>query len=215
MQPVVIFGCGGQGREMASLLAETAASSGAPVEVLGFVDDAPSPDNAQLVTKLGFRLLGGADHISVFPPQTAYVIGIADGATRERLAALADQAGWTPLTFIHSTSSVGETCTLGPGTFVWPGARLTTNISVGQHVHINQNVTIGHDSVLADFVTINPSAAVSGSVAIGERALVGAGAVVLQGRRVGQDAIVGASACVTRDVADSDIVVGIPARSQE
>ena len=79
-------------------------------------------------------------------------------------------------------------------------------------MHVNQNVTIGHDTIAEDFATINPSAAVSGSVHLRSGSLVGAGAVVLQGRSVGTDATVGAAACVVSDVLAGAVVTGVPAR---
>jgi acetyltransferase-like isoleucine patch superfamily enzyme len=47
---------------------------------------------------------------------------------------------------------------------------------------------------------------------VGADAWIGAGAVVLSGVRVGHGAVVAAGAVVTRDVADYEIVAGVPAR---
>lgn len=50
------------------------------------------------------------------------------------------------------------------------------------------------------------------TVTLGHDVWVGHGAIILSGVRVGIGAVVGAGAIVTRDVADFDIVVGVPAR---
>jgi len=208
----VIFGCGGQGREIAAIVLQVAPQSGEKPSVLGFIDDNPSDENVARVEALGIPFLGRSNVVSEIPPGTEFVVGVADGAVRERLTVVAEQGGLVPAILQHPDATVGPICQLGPGTVLWPGARLTTNVQLGRHVHVNQNVTIGHDTVADDFVTINPSAAVSGMVRLGRRCLIGAGAVVLQGRHVGEDAVVGASACVTRDVPASVTRKGIPAR---
>jgi sugar O-acyltransferase (sialic acid O-acetyltransferase NeuD family) len=209
---LVIFGCGGQGREIAGIAMCIAQQSADGPTVLGFVDDDPADENVERAEAMGLRVLGKSDYVRELPAGTGFVIGIADGAVRERLAADAELQGLIPLTLQHPSATVGPACRLGPGTVLWAGARLTTNVVLGRQVHVNQNVTIGHDTLAEDFATINPSAAVSGSVRLGRRCLIGAGSVVLQGRSVGDDAVVGASACVTRDVEAGTVVKGVPAR---
>ena len=173
LEGIVIFGCGGQGREIAGIAMRVAEQSGDGPTILGFVDDDPTDENVERVEALGFKVLGKSDFIRDLPKGTGYLVGIADGAIRERLATDAELHGLTPLTLQHPDATVGPACRLGTGTVLWPGARLTTNVKLGRHVHVNQNVTIGHDTVAEDFATINPSAAVSGSVRLGPRCLVG------------------------------------------
>lgn len=210
---LVIFGCGGQGREIAGIIAAAGTDvHGTRLRVVGFVDDAPSKANAASVTAQGHEVLGPVSAARDLPPGTRFIIGISDSHDRERLAGLATGWGLVPATVVHPDATVGPQCSLGPGTVLWPGARLTTNVELGEHVHVNQNVTVGHDTSAQAFTTINPSAAVSGSVTLGRRSLIGAAAVVLQGRAVGDDAIVGAAACVVHDVPTGATVKGVPAK---
>jgi acetyltransferase-like isoleucine patch superfamily enzyme len=85
-------------------------------------------------------------------------------------------------------------------------------VSLGRHVHVNQGVTIGHDTVVGDYATLNPASAVSGSCLIEEEVLVGAQSCILQCLTIGRGAIVGAAACVVRDVPAGATVKGVPAR---
>ena len=206
MTDLIIFGCGGQGREIASM------TSAAGIRILGIVDDSPNDLNLGRLRAQGHAYLGNSDSVSGIHAGASYLVGIANGAVRQRVATVAERQGLRPFTFLHPSATIGPDCEIEPGSVVWPGARLTTNISVGRHVHINQNVTIGHDTKLEDFATVNPAAAISGDCHVGRRALVGAASVVLQGRLVGEDSTVGAGACVIGDVSAATTVVGIPAR---
>ena len=207
MSEIVIFGCGGQGREIAAMVAT------AGTHVLGVFDDGPSTSNLSRLRHQGHDYLGTTERLADVPVGTFYLIGIADGGIREAITEMAEAHQLRPYTFVHPSATVGVDCSLESGTVIWPGARLTTNIVVGRHVHINQNATVGHDTRIDAYATINPSAAISGDCHIGERALIGAASVVLQGLTVSSDATVGAAACVTHDVDTAMVVMGVPARS--
>lgn len=207
---MVIVGIGGQGRECLDI-AEAMSAAGADLEVVGFVDDNPSEENVTRVKARGYDLLGGfADAIAL--SGVSICLGIGNGEVRAKLDSVLMGEGVPSPVLVHPDASVGSLVDLSPGVVIFAGARLTTNIRVGRHVHINQNATIGHDSVLEDYVTVNPLAAVSGSVRVGTGAMLGASSVILQGRSVGDRAIIGASACVVGDVPSQSTVKGVPAR---
>ncbi len=206
--PVVIVGCGGQGREIHDLV----DTAGPELEVLGYLDDAPAAHHQALVEDRGSKILGGLDWLTGAGPDIQVLVGIAAPGVRRRVDSLVLRTGRRCPTIVHPAATVGSGCRLGPGTVLWPGARLTTNVTLGRHVHVNQGVTIGHDTVVGDYATLNPAAAVSGSCVIEAEVLLGAQSCVLQCLSVGRGAVVGAAACVLADVPAGATVKGVPAR---
>ena len=186
---LVIVGCWGFGREVFGIVRAINAAGG-DWHFEGFVDDDPSADRAAVVA-LGARILGTVDRLAERPDMFHAVVAIGSGAVRR---AVVDRLEYAPVTYpvlIHPDATIGLHVSIDVGVVVAPGAWLSTNITVGAHVHIDQNATVGHDSVLHDFSRLNPQACVSGSVVVETGALIGASATVLQGLRVGEFAVVG------------------------
>ena len=148
---------------------------------------------------------------------TPVVVAVGDPAAREQCVRKCVAADLSFVSLVHPRAETSQWVTIGQGTIVCAGAVLTTNITIGQHVHINVGCTVSHDADLADFVTLSPGVHLSGWVSVGRRVFLGTGAVVINGSsarpiRIGEDAIVGAGACVVGDVAPGTTVVGVPAR---
>ncbi|MBC7596930.1 MAG: acetyltransferase [Kineosporiaceae bacterium] len=207
----MIVGCGGFGREVADVV--DAINRTQPTwNLLGFIDDSPKSADVERVNRLGRQIIGDLASEAPGDGPVWYVIGIGDGKVRESIASRLDARGWRAATLVHPGSALGADCKLGEGAVVCAGASITTNVTVGRHVHINLNCTVGHDSRLADFVTLNPLVAISGNCSVEIRAQLGTHSAVLPGLTIGKDATVGAAACVVRDVASNLVVKGIPAR---
>ena len=208
---VVIIGAGGFGRETLDVLRAgraVFAQRDGRRRFLGFLDDG-SPD-AALLARLGAEHLGPVDHLEKLPG-ARYLIGVGEPSIRQLLDERARGFGAEPCSAIHPEASYADV-EFGLGAVVTAGVRLTNNVRIGRHVHLNLNCTVGHDAVLGDYVTVNPLAAISGNVTLGDRVNVGTGANVIQGVTVGDDAVIGAGAVVLDDVPAGVTVVGVPAR---
>jgi sugar O-acyltransferase (sialic acid O-acetyltransferase NeuD family) len=209
MSRLVIAGAGGFGREVLDIV--EAVNSASPIfDFLGFVDDNDDLE-LEVLNRRGAAFLGAVNVLADL--DASYVIGI--GLPSSRRSVHARIASWQrrPATLIHPASTVASEVVLGPGAVLAAGARISTNIQIGQHFHANPNATVGHDCTIGDYVTLSPGAHVSGSVTLGEGVLVGTGAVVIQGCTIGDWAVIGAGAVVVRDVAPGVTVAGVPARS--
>lgn len=192
-----IVGAGGLGRETYD------AALAAGLDVTAFLDDRLSGTQVR-----GLPVLAPTDA----PAGAAYVVGIADPQVRRRVSEQLDRRGLTPTNVVHPQAIIGPETTLGIGCAVLGGAHISSSIRVGDHVSVQYNATVGHDSVLADRVTVYPGANVAGSVVLDEDVTVGSNAVVLQGLKIGRSTFVGAGAVVTRDLGPGLVVIGAPAR---
>ena len=209
---IAIYGGGGFAREVTWLV--QSCNEGAEVyRVVCFIDDDPT---------LHGKLLNGIPVVSLDAacerfPEAAVVGGIGSPQTRQRLMEKAAAAGFGYETIVHPRVERSEWIEIGAGTVICAGNILTTNITLGRHVQINLDCTIGHDVVMGDYTTLAPGVHVSGCVHFGQRVYVGTGAVIINGTQeapivIGDDAVIGAGACVTKSVAPGLTVVGVPAR---
>ncbi|WP_114201811.1 sugar acetyltransferase [Janibacter anophelis] len=207
MRDIVVIGAGGFGRETIDTIRAINAVS--PTwTLLGVVDDALSPANADRLEFLGVTYLG-----SVADLPAGVSVAVAVGAPAARVAIVARLGRHAELpSLIHPSTIIGSAFCHGAGLITLAGVSIGTNVSLGDHVHLNAHSVIGHDTHLADYVSVNPNATISGDCHIGPKTLVGASATLLQGLAIGRSVTVGAAACVVRDVADDQLVKGVPAR---
>jgi sugar O-acyltransferase (sialic acid O-acetyltransferase NeuD family) len=204
---VAILGAGGFGREVLDVIEAVTAQSPRS-EFIGFVDDHPA--HLERLEARGAPLLSGLDDPLL--EGAHYLVGIGNPSVRRHMADRADGAGLTAASIRHPCATFGALTTVGDGMVACAHASVTTNITMGRHVHLNLNSTVGHDCVIGDFVTIYPGANISGSVIIGDGVEIGTGASVIQGVTIGKGTVIGAGAVVTRDLPEHVVAVGAPAR---
>ena len=112
----------------------------------------------------------------------------------------------------HKSAVISKYATIDEGTCVLPNAVVNAGAKIGKHCIINSGAIVEHDVQLEDYVHISPNASLAGNVKIGEGTHIGIGAQVIQGIKIGKWVTIGAGTVVIRDVPDSTLFVGNPAR---
>jgi UDP-2-acetamido-3-amino-2,3-dideoxy-glucuronate N-acetyltransferase len=123
---------------------------------------------------------------------------------------IGDQSRIGPFVEIQSDVSVGARCKIQSHSFLCSGVTIEDDVFIGHgvlFVNDKRPRATGDDGRLlgAGEWTLQPTLVSRG-------ASIGSGAVILCGIRIGERALIGAGAVVTRDVADGEVVVGVPAR---
>lgn len=211
MGSIVVIGAGGFGREVVDVIEAINAlgQPGISWEVVAFLDDG-NPDQRTLAPYgVPVRPVSFLDSL---PADVEYVIGIGSPSVRRDLDMRFRQERRSPV-LLHPSATMGRAVSIQPGTVVCAGVRLTNNISLGRHVHVNINSTIGHDARLDDYVTVSPLVAVSGNVHCETEVMLGTGVTLNPGITVGAGATVGSGAAALRDVPPGAVAVGVPAKA--
>jgi acetyltransferase-like isoleucine patch superfamily enzyme len=105
--------------------------------------------------------------------------------------------------------ALGSNCSILPSTVFTDPAY----VRIGNNVHFSSCTLIGHDGSIAMLnQAYNVKLDSVGKIDIRDNVFIGYGAIVLPNVTIGSNAIVGAGAVVTQDVAEGDIVAGVPAR---
>jgi sugar O-acyltransferase (sialic acid O-acetyltransferase NeuD family) len=190
MKRIAIYGAGGFGREVRSMLDFQRDL----YTFAGYLDD--------------FKFV--TDKANQFDD---VLLSIADTSIRTVLVKKAISLKSVPFeSLISPDVRIHSSVTIDRGCIICPGVKFTTDIRLGQFVIVNLNTTIGHDVVIGDFCSLMPSVNISGNVTLGKRVFVGTGATILQGVTVSDDVVIGAGAVVLSDVPANKTVVGVPAR---
>lgn len=119
-------------------------------------------------------------------------------------------------TLIHPTANImSATVDVGMGSIICANCILTCDIKLGDWSQLNLSTTIGHDTTTGNFFTTAPGVHVSGRVNVGELVYLGTNASTVENITICSDVTIGAAACVSKDILESGIYVGVPAKKLE
>lgn len=207
MKNLYIIGAGGFGREVAWLV-ERINSVKPTWNLKGFIDD-----NETLWGSFdgGYPVFGGCKYIASLENVYA-VCAVGSAKVRKQIIDKLKDTSVKFATLVDPSVLLSNRVKIGEGSIVCAGTIITVDVSIGDHVIVNLDCTIGHDAVIDDFVTIYPSVNVSGNVLIGECSELGTGMQIIQGKKVVSNTIIGAGAIVVKDCNESGTYVGSPAK---
>ena len=197
-ESVILIGGGGH----AKVVIDCVLSAGD--RVVGILDDTL----ASGTDVLGIPVLGKTEAWIKYP-DCKFIISIGSNGVRRKIATKWMLPWYTA---IHPAATVSSFARIGAGTVVMPGAIVNAGAVVGCHCIINSGAVVEHDNVLGDYVHISPNAALGGTVSVGEGTHVGIGACVRNNTSICGGCTVGAGAAVVKDITESGVYAGVPAR---
>lgn len=150
--------------------------------------------------------------LSEFAPNTdKYFIGFMD----HRKDALLRELSKFELSFdnvIHKNAYVSPYAKIGVGNFIGANATIAPKAILGDYNFINRNCSIGHHSVIGDRNKTGPGVTICSLCEIDSNNAFGANCTIIPELKIFTEIEVGAGAVVTRDISESGLYVGVPAK---
>ena len=206
---IAIFGAGGFGREVKTIIDEINKKSNDKYRFIGFFDD--GMEKNKLVNN--FSVLGGISELNSWQTELSVVLAIGSPATKAAVLSKIVNPRINFPTLVHPNTSISDDfIEIGKGCIICEGTILTCNIKVGDFVIFNLTCTVGHDSIIGDNCSFMPGVNVSGEVNISAGVYVGTGAKIINQVEIGPNTIVGAGAVVSKSLPGNCTAVGVPAK---
>lgn len=207
MKDIVIIGSGGFAKEVAFLIEEINKEKKV-WNLLGFIDNEIGEENGK------YSVFQKDEWLLNLKNKTSVVFGIGSPKVIESIfkkIKINKHLNFPNLIHPNVVADWGR-IQMGEGNLFCASTTLTTDIKIGSFNLFNLDCTIGHDSIFGSFNVLNPSANISGGVEIGDSVLIGTNVTILQYKNICSNVTIGASSLVTKDILDSGVYVGSPAK---
>jgi len=145
------------------------------------------------------------------PSEFEIVIGVANPNDKKNIQdSLPKETQY--FSFIHESCILADdNIVIGQGCIICPNCVITTDVVLGNHVHLNIGTTIGHNSRIGHYFTSAPAVNISGNCIIKEQVYFGTNSSIKEKIDVCENVIVGMGACVSKDIMEKGTYVGVPA----
>ena len=200
MKRLVIIGASAMGRETFAYARECG------MEVKGFLD-------SRIGLLSGFfgypPILGSVDEYAVADGDV-FVCAVGDPTEKMKYVAAIAAKGGVFVSVVHPSAYIGMNVRVGEGCIVCPGAVITNDSVLDNHVIVNVAASVNHDNRLGEGTTVGPGCRLAGRVTIGRRVFIGAGVTLIPDVALGDGVFVAAGAVVTKSF-ESGRLMGVPA----
>lgn len=210
MKDIAIFGAGGFGKEIASLI-NWINKSNPTWNFIGFFDDGVKKGTQ--ISHFG-KVLGGMEQLNAWDKPLDLAIAIGNPKSlrgvRERIANY--NISYPNVIAPNFGISDEETFSIGEGNIIGSGCVVSVNVKIGNFNILNADIVMGHDAEIGNYNVLMPDIRVSGEVNIGECNLIGVGSIILQQIKIGSYVNVGAGAVLLSKPKDNCTYIGNPAK---
>lgn len=172
-------------------------------------------DDTDINTSMRLEILGIVDEVFTYLDEWEVFVGIGNNAIRERIQKMLETEGACIPKLIHPNAVIGTEVVVGTGTVVMAGVVINCCTKIGKGCIINTGVTVDHDNVIDDYVHISPGAHLAGTVKVAQRSWLGMGCLVINNINIFSECKIGAGTVVVKDITDSGVYIGVPARKIE
>ncbi|CEG22027.1 UDP-N-acetylbacillosamine N-acetyltransferase [Planococcus massiliensis] len=201
-QNLLIIGASGHGK----VVADTALKMN-KWQRIAFLDDDES-----LKVSLGFDIIGTSKDIEAYINDWDIFVAIGNNTIREKIQVELQAQGATFPILIHPSAAIGKEVEIAEGTVIMAGVVINSSTKIGRGCIINTSATVDHDNLIEDFAHISPGVHLAGTVIIGKGTWIGIGSIVSNNLEIISGAILGAGAVVLKDINETGVYVGVPAR---
>ena len=187
---LALFGYGGHAREVACQIDQ---------EVTFFVDDEYANNIAKPISEFN-------------PEEYVMMVAVADSHDRKAIVdKLPKETQY--FTYIHpSVHIMDDNIEVGEGSFIGAGSILTTNIKLGKHALLNRGNHIGHDCFIGDYFSAMPNAVVGGNVWVDDKVYIGSCSNIREKTKIIANTTIGMNAAVVKNITESGVYIGVPAK---
>jgi acetyltransferase EpsM len=206
MKQIILVGAGGHAAELRDYINDYNCANEIErgLTVLGYLDD-----NRANYDHYDFAepYLGNL-HDHQIRTDVWYLMGIANLAYRRKIILDFEQMGAKFTGFIHPTSRISPSATIGRGVVISHSASIGPKVIVENHTIINSRTTVGHDTQIGKYNFISPLCALSGNTKIGDCNLIGTNVITIPGVAIGNENKIGAGVVLFFDVESGQTIVG-------
>lgn len=165
---------------------------------------------------LNYKVIGNDNDIVKFAQQyELFFITIGHIKTPElriKLFEKVKKAGGKFPVIISPNAYVSKHTKIDEGTIIMHNVVINADTTVGKNCIINNKALIEHDCKIGNHCHISTNAVINGTCEIKNRCFLGSSTVLYNNISVISNTIIGAGATVTKNITESGVYVGTPAR---
>jgi len=210
MKDIAIYGAGGFGREVASMIDLINREDPDTWNLIGFFDDG-EPKGSQ-VSHFG-KVLGNYEDLNAWPTKLCVILCIGCPKTLKKIRKRIDNPRIIFPNIIHPDFVITDASTfsIGEGNVIKGNCSVTCDVSIGNFNVLNGFVNLGHDVTIGDFNVFMPGSRISGEVSIGTLNLIGADSFIKQQLKIGEGITLSPLSALLTKPKDNNLYIGNPA----
>lgn len=206
MNKFYIIGAGGLGKEAYFIINRFCNLYKKDLYLDSYIDES--------LDKIG-KLLYGVEikPLSGIEDGSRYVVAMGDVQPRIKFSTYVEKTFGNVKPFsLISDNLNGINYKIGDGSIVFPDVTLTADVNVGKFCVIYQNCSINHDSSVGNFTTLCPNVNIAACSSVGDCCYIGVGSTISNKVSICDNVVLGANTCVVKNICESGLYVGTPAR---
>lgn len=210
MKDIAIYGAGGFGKEVASMILNKINAVKPTWNIVGFFDDGVEAGTA--VSHFG-KCLGGWEAANSWPTPLSIAFAIGSAAVLKKMVEKIDNTNIDYPNLIHPNCDFAdeESVKMGRGNVIMKNVTFSCDVTIGDFNQFNSLSALAHDVKVGSFNIFMPLTRVSGETMIGDGNFFGINAIILQQMKIGNDTRIGANSVVMTKTKDGSLYMGNPA----